>query len=128
MMMKLFYIVHIVFFLLLATMSYIQLNDPDPAYWVGFYGLCAIVPALTIFKHNNRYFNWACILFCFLTLAMTISGTYEYLGHMANESLTQDMSPEKPYIEEAREFIGTLIALAIMAFYQWLAYRKQSLL
>lgn len=115
---------HLFFLSLLVLMSYIQLNDPDPVYWVAFYGLCALVPALAMFNIGQRYFNWICIGFGLLTLALTSAGALEYLQHMATESLIQDMSIDKLYIEEAREFIGTLIALFVVTGYQWISYRK----
>ena len=46
---------------------------------------------------------------------------------MNEEPLMQSMNPNKPYIEEAREFLGALIALAIVALSQWLAHIKARL-
>lgn len=62
--------------------------------------------------------------FCLAGIAMVLSGAANYLDHFRQESLIQDMSPDKPYIEEARELIGTLIALSIVAYYSWLARKK----
>lgn len=110
---------------LLAWTASVQLNDPDPVFWVGLYGLCAVVPALAIFGRHYPPLNWACIAYCGVALALSISGAVEYLHHASEESLVQDMSPDKPYIEITREFLGTLIALAIVAGYQFFALRAR---
>lgn len=114
---------HTVAFALLAWTTLVQLNDPDPFFWVGLYGLCAVVPALAFFGRHYTLLNWACIAYCGVALAISISGAVEYLQHASEESLVQDMSPDKPYIEITREFLGTLIALSIVAGYQFFAFR-----
>jgi hypothetical protein len=42
---------------------------------------------------------------------------------MSQEPLMQDMNPEKPYIELAREVIGALIALGIISAHFFLHRR-----
>lgn len=37
----------------------------------------------------------------------------------------QSMNPDKPYIEEAREFLGSLIALLLVAASHYLAKAKK---
>lgn len=112
-------------FLLLAWMTLVQLNDPDPVFWVGLYGVCAVVPALAFFGRRYPLLNWACLAYCGTALVLSVTGAFEYLQHAGEESLIQDMSPEKPYIEIAREFLGTLIALSIIAGYQFFAIKAQ---
>ena len=104
-------------------MALVQLNDPDPIHWVALYGLCALVPLLNIFHVRNRVFNYVCIGFCLIILGLNTHGVLEYFHHISEESLIQDMSDAKPYIEEAREFFGTVIALVIVTGYQVMAYR-----
>ena len=110
-------------FSLLAWMALVQLNDPDPFYWTGLYGLCTFVPALAFFGRRYPLLNWVCMAYCGTALVLSASGAFEYLQHAGDESLIRDMSPEKPYIEIAREFLGTLIALSIVAGYQFFALR-----
>lgn len=112
-------------FLLLASMALVQLNDPDPLFWTGLYGLCALVPTLAFFGKRYPLLNWVCLAYCGAALVLSVSGAFEYLQHAGDESLIQDMSPEKPYIEVAREFLGTLIALSIVAGYQFVALRTR---
>jgi hypothetical protein len=114
--------------LLLIFVACLQLNDPDPYFWVFLYLICAIVPGVSLFKpHRLRTHLFASIatLFCFTAMVMSWHGSMEYLSlHFNNESLIQDMSPNKPYIEEAREFFGALFALSIVLVYWRLDQRK----
>jgi hypothetical protein len=43
---------------------------------------------------------------------------------MAEEPLMQSMNPQKPYIEECREFLGVLIAFALVVVSALLAKQK----
>ena len=104
-------------FLLLAIATALQLNDPDPWFWAGFYFICSLIPLLAVFKIYSRALYWICFLFCITAITLTVGGGVEYLRHIHEESLLQGMSPDKPYIEETRELLGTLIALAIITVY-----------
>lgn len=102
-------------FITLACFAALQLNDPDPLFWGGFYGLCAMVPLLGAFKIDIRIPYALCLLYGAVVLwDPTTGGFVEYLGHARTESMLHDMAPDKPYIEEAREFLGTLIALGLI--------------
>lgn len=99
---------------LLTYFAVVQLNDPDPAFWIGLYVMCAVVPLLGVFGYRSRLLLGASVVYCIVALAITVGGALEYLPRAADESLLQDMSPDKPYIEETREFIGTGIALCLV--------------
>ena len=98
----------------LIIFAAVQLNDPDPAFWVGLYIMCAAVPLLGVFGYQSRLLLGASVVYCIVALAITVGGALEYLPRAADESLLQDMSPDKPYIEETREFIGAAIALCLV--------------
>jgi hypothetical protein len=98
-------------FLLLAAL---QLNDPDPLFWVALYGLCALPPLLALINRSRDALFWMAVGFCVAGLALTLTGGVEYLDHMREDSLLHSMTDNKPYIEEAREVLGTLIALALL--------------
>ncbi len=106
------------FSLLLVYVAWLQLNDSDALFWVLLYLVCAIVPVTSLFKANKFFshlFAAIAALSCFTAIMMAWPGTFEYLSlHFNNESLIQDMNPNKPYIEEAREFFGALFALIIV--------------
>jgi hypothetical protein len=107
----------LVAFLLLAVSAALQYNDPDPWFWASFYFACSLVPLLTIFKIYSRILYWLGVAFCITAIGMSVDGGVEYLRHMSEESLLRGMSPDKPYIEETRELLGSLIALAIISVY-----------
>lgn len=108
---------NLVAFLLLAIATVLQLNDPDPGFWASFYFVCSLIPLLAIFKVYNRILYWLGVVFCITAIVLTIDGGIEYLRHFREESLLQGMSLDKPYIEEARELLGALIALGIISVY-----------
>ncbi|HEX7028915.1 MAG TPA: transmembrane 220 family protein [Gammaproteobacteria bacterium] len=103
-------------FLLLAIAMVLQFNDPDPWFWASFYFICSLIPLLAVFKVYNKVLYWLGVAFCVAAIVLTFNGGMEYLRH-TEESLLQGMSADKPYIEETRELLGTLIALAIISVY-----------
>lgn len=109
------------FALTLLGFAAIQFNDPDPWVWIGFYGLCALVPLLILANLFIRPLFWLTLALCVIELLLSASGAYNYLLHIDQEPLMQSMNPEKPYIEEAREFLGALIALILVSISAWLA-------
>ena len=110
--------------LLLLAFSALQLNDPDPILWIAFYLLCAAVPFLALINKPLKIVAVVALIACAIEMARTGRGAYNYYLHMAEEPLMQSMNPNKPYIEEAREFLGALIALALVGISQWLAALK----
>lgn len=109
------------FSLTLVAFAALQLNDPDPTIWTAFYLVCAAVPLLVVFNKFVRPLFWLAIVLCVIELALSGPGSYNYYLHMDQEPLMQRMNPEKPYIEEAREFLGAAIALGLVLISGWLA-------
>ena len=105
---------HLLAFILLVAAAALQLNDPDPVWWGGFYGFCALIPLLAVFGINVRILYVLCLLYGIGVLVPTIHGFFEYLKLAGTESLLQQMAPDKLYLEEAREFLGTLIAIGLI--------------
>ena len=97
----------------LFAFSTLQFNDPDPVIWVSFYVICALVPSLLLFNKFYRSIFWVAVAICTIQLWISAPGAYQYYLHMEGEPLMQGMNPAKPYIEECREFLGTLIALSL---------------
>jgi hypothetical protein len=104
----------LLFFLAMLGFAGLQLNDPDPVLWTGYYLLCALVPLLVVFRRFYRPLFWLSVVLSLGVIAIYIPGTIEYLRHSGEEPLMQSMNPQKPYIEEARELIGGVIALVIL--------------
>lgn len=109
------------FALTLFGFAALQINDPDPVIWVSFYCLCAAVPLLLIANKFIRPLFWLTLTLCVIELFLSAPGAYNYYLHMDQEPLMQSMNPEKPYIEEAREFLGVLIALVLVSLSALLA-------
>ena len=103
------------FALVLIGFASLQFNDPDPVIWVSCYLICAAVPGMVFFKPVFL----AAIVICVIEISRTGAGAYNYYLHMAEEPLMQAMNPAKPYIEEAREFGGSLIALSLVLISAW---------
>ncbi len=112
--------------LILAYMVVVQFNDPDPLFWISFYGACALVPVLSFFKINNKPLFYACLIFGAIALYISYGGALEYTNHYKDESLLQSMSADKPYLEETREFFGVVIALALITVHQLFLARKNA--
>jgi hypothetical protein len=113
---------HLMAFLLLVVAAALQLNDPDPVYWGGFYSFCALIPLLAIFRIHSWILYALCAIYGLVVIIPTIDGFAEYLRQA--EPLLQQMSADKPYIEEAREFLGALIALALISVYPVIQCKK----
>jgi Transmembrane family 220, helix len=101
-------------FILLAWFTQLQFNDPDALIWIGIYGICALVPLLALFNRLYKPVFWLAILCCSLAALAEAKGAYTYFLHRHEEALMQSMNPAKPYIEEAREFLGGLIGLSLI--------------
>ena len=116
--------IHAVFALIFLAFSALQLNDPDPLIWICFYLLCALVPGLALFNKPSKTLFWVAVIACVNAITIHAQGAYNYYLHMDQEPLMQSMNPQKPYIEEAREFLGSLLALGMVLISDWLAYRS----
>lgn len=110
-------IVHLLVVLFMMLLAALQLNDPDPILWTGFYLLCAAPAALAIVGRSIFWLNAILLVLCVVVAALYVPGLLEYFRHATEEPLMQGMNDEKPYIEEAREFIGALIVLLLIAPY-----------
>lgn len=119
-------ITHLLFTLCLLAFAALQFNDPDPLSWILFYLICAAVPALALFNRSMDSVFWVALIVCGIALAIYASGAYDYYLHRNEEPLMQSMNPKKPYIEEAREFLGALIAtLLVVVSHVFARYRKK---
>jgi hypothetical protein len=115
---------YFIFGITLLGFAGLQFNDPDPIIWIGFYTLCALIPSLLLFNIFNRPLFLLAIVWCCVELFISAPGAYKYYLHMAEEPLMQSMNPQKPYIEECREFLGVLIASALVVVSSLLAKQK----
>lgn len=110
-------ITHIVLALLFALFAYFQFNDPDAWLWIAIYGLMAVIAGLAATGRIYLPLIGVIGLVCLYTLLSTAPGVWDYLTNQEGYTLMEGMSYEKPYIEETREFGGSVICLGALAFY-----------
>jgi hypothetical protein len=110
--MKLINLLLTIVFILFASFQY---NDADTLTWALLYSFVAVMSALAIFKRYSLPLLLAgisvfAIYFIYLTpsiLAWIQSG----------DDLMDQMSTNKPYIEESREGLGLLLGLITLVFH-----------
>ncbi len=112
--------------------AWLQFNDPDPLFWILLYFLVALVPLRCLLPESqtqlhtlSRFLPAIASGYCLAALAMVASGALDYIPHLHDESLIQDMSAERPYIEEAREWLGTLIGLITVTIYWFMELKNK---
>lgn len=110
-------VVHAIVALLFLGMAVIQLNDPDPAYWVAVYVVVAAVPAAMIFDRRLPTTSAVAAGMVLAGLLIAAPGFVDYLASGDYAAIGEKMKDEKPYVETAREVVGLLIAAAGLIFY-----------
>lgn len=120
--MKILKIFLAVLFLLFAL---VQINDPDPLLWILVYGAMMVVSIMAFY---NRYPTGIMIIMAAGYLIMTVlyfDGFATWLTSPNRALLFDDLAKmQYPYIEEAREFLGLLICIAVLVFYFALSKRR----
>ena len=108
---------HAIVALVFVMMAAIQLNDPDPAYWVAVYVAIAAVPLARVLR--RRLPNVALLAggMVLAGLLIAMPGFVDFLVSGDYASINDKMTPEKPYVESAREFIGLLMAAICLIAY-----------
>lgn len=94
----------------------VQGNDADPAYWVLLYGSAS---TLALASALNRRYPKAALIVLGAALAGVVqsaSGFLRYLQSGELGSIVASMSAAKPWIEPARECLGALMVLGVVAY------------
>lgn len=107
-------------------MVVVQLNDPDPLFWVSVYGSCALVPAIAFLHINNKPLFYISLVLCAIAISVSFGGVLEYTRHFSEESILQPMSADKLYLEETREFFGALIAVLLISAHQFILSKQNA--
>ena len=89
-------------------MGYLQLNDPDPLYWVTVYTLTGITPFKTELKDYYSFVVWLTSGMVLAGLLQSLPGFIDFIQIGEYGALTGAMSATQPTIEAARELIGLL--------------------
>ena len=99
-------------------MAVIQLNDPDPLYWIVVYAIVAVVPATKALGLQSAKLTWVASGMVAGGLLVAMPGFIDYLSSGDFASIAGEMMNSKPYVESAREFGGLIIAAFTLAIYQ----------
>jgi hypothetical protein len=104
---------------ILAMFGILQLNDPDPIFWASIYFICS---GLWMAEWVGIRKNWAIhaiILVLVFWMGTLAQGPIDLINFGDPGDLMAQMSQDKHYIEESREFLGLGIctmSLLILTF------------
>ncbi len=103
-------IISLVLLLVFGMFAYWQANDNDPVLWVTIYGLVALISLLRLFNIYSRPITTLIMIACLVYSFWYIGGLFEWLGSSDKGAVFGTMKPDKPYVEETREFLGLILA------------------
>ena len=105
------------------AMAVMQLNDPDPLFWVTAYGVAAACCTAVALDRSPRGLTGLAAGMLLAGLLISLPGFMDWLGADEKASLWGDMDAAHPEIESSREFFGAVLALIALALCQWQASR-----
>lgn len=109
---------HLIASLLFLTMAVIQLNDPDPYYWVVVYITAAVIPAGLCLGKRLETLSKIAIGMILAGLIISGPGAVDYFVSEDYASIYGSMLNAKPYVESAREFGGLMITFVYIALFE----------
>ncbi|MFT7653369.1 MAG: hypothetical protein ACI9UU_002480 [Candidatus Azotimanducaceae bacterium] len=108
---------HLLASLVLIVMAGLQFNDPDPSFWVAMYGIAAMMPIATLLGRRLPTIFYIAGGMLLAGLLISLPGFIDYLDSGDFGAIGGEMTASKPYVESAREFLGTAIAAFVLGFY-----------
>lgn len=99
-------------------MAAIQLNDPDPLYWVAVYLAAALLSGALCFGSRLQTLSKVVLGMVLAGLLISGPGVIEYFAAQDYSSIYGSMSGDKPYVESAREFGGLVIVAIYLALFE----------
>lgn len=106
------YLIAALFFLFAA----VQLNDPDPYFWVVLYAYIGMVAITRNFRPMRKVILLGGMAVCVIELFLILPEFLNWI-EMGMPTITGSMKAEEPHIEFTREFLGLLICLGTLVFY-----------
>ena len=100
--------------LVFALMAAIQWNDPDPLYWFVVYAAVAVVAVTAAMGRAYPRFALVTLGAVIAGALIAVPGFVDYLQSGNWGAIGEHMNDEEPYIEQGREFVGLLIAAAVL--------------
>ncbi len=102
---------------LLIVVAVLQLDDPDPVYWVLVYGLSGVAACAMAFGRSSRLVLGILIGAASVRMLESLGGVFAYFGSADPGSIFGQMMPEKPWVEPAREFLGLAMLVGVLVWY-----------
>lgn len=113
---------------LFLVFTIVQINDPDPYYWMFIY---ISMTGFSLLAFSDRFFPKIMLLFVGGYLHAMFQLRYGIKDWLVSEDLSllfeEFAKMQYPYIEESREFLGLticLMALGIFYFQYWKSIKK----
>jgi TRAP-type C4-dicarboxylate transport system permease large subunit len=111
-------IVNFILAVLFLVFAFVQLNDPDPAVWIIIYGVMATVSIMAMFEYYNRRMLIILLVIYASYSTVYIPGMITWASQDHKAELFDNIAKMNHYyIEEAREFLGLLICVIVLAWY-----------
>ncbi|NNF01620.1 MAG: hypothetical protein HKN22_02960 [Bacteroidia bacterium] len=111
-------------FLLFGYFAIIQYNDPDGIWWIIMYAVVAITALFHILKLKSIIPSYFGMLILVYAIVLTIPGFSDWLASDTEGDIWGAMTDDKAYIEEVREFFGTMIALFFQSVFVIHSFKK----
>ncbi len=93
----------------------LQLDDPDPLVWVGYYAAVAAACTVAAYRPLPRVVFLVLAALTVAGAALTLPGFLDWLLNRPARDLWAPMSADRMYIEHSREWLGLLIAGGCLA-------------
>ncbi|MEM1108302.1 MAG: transmembrane 220 family protein [Planctomycetota bacterium] len=117
-------VLHLAAAALLLTMAGIQLNDPDPLFWVVLYVAAAVVPIARLIRRRLPVFWGVAFGLALAGLVASLPGFIDFVRSGDYTLIGGQMTADRPQIESAREFLGAVIGLSCLLPYRGWHTRK----
>jgi hypothetical protein len=106
--------------------AFLQVDDPDPLIWIMIYGMMAVIAVMAMFNVYIRNLLLAVLVVYVAYSLVFVGGVGEWLSQENKSALFDDVAKmQHPYIEEAREFLGLWICIAVLIMY-YIRSRKRN--
>lgn len=112
--------------LLFLVFALVQINDPDPFFWIAVYLMMAAIAAANFFGKMRFYIPLVALTICGALMINVWPGTMQWLDSTDRRLIFDDIAKmQNIYIEEAREFFGLLICCVSCLYFLFVSTRPQ---
>lgn len=106
------------FALLFLSFAFVQMNDPDPVLWILIYLSMVAISVMAFFNYFIPKLMWAMMVGYLVYAVILFPGMMDWMSSPDRSLLFDDLAKmQYLYIEEAREFLGLMICMLVLAFY-----------